>query len=343
MYPNITKSYENFDDLSSIYSNIDCDYAKLENPGINFCFLNSAVQFILSIKPLADLLNFEYVKNYCSSNTFLNEYEQLELIENPNQIFPLTLIKKNFLFEFESLALNMIRNPKRTFSASRLARAFEELEKNYIYGNQWDCSSVVDLFLTFYDYFICMEIFEGKNNAKVIMDSLKIIKSVRRKCKRCKISTEREIINFFLFVPLDRNVDNIFLPFHEDLKDYKCEICNDLGGNQHQRVITGATQITEIKSFSKYVLVKFGRVKPNYQKITYNVTLQKTNNVLGSSLSLESWVEHIGNTIHSGHYVCIRRMKQGFIKISDDNISNHSQNNIENSKLCYIALLRRLY
>ena len=294
------------------------------------------------IKPLTDLLNFEYVKKYCSSNTFLNEFEQLELMENPNQIFPLTLAKNNFLFEFESLALNMIRNSKHTFSASRLAKAFEELEKNYIYGNQWDCSSVVDLFLTLYDDFICLEIFEGKNNAKVILDSLKIINSVRRKCERCKILNEREIINFFLFVPLERNVDNIFLPYHEDLKDYRCEICNDLGGNQHQRIISGATQITEIKSFSKYVLVKFGRVKPNNEKITYNVTLQKTSNVLGSYLSLESWVEHIGNTIYSGHYVCIRRMEQGFIKISDDNILNHSQNYIENCKLCYIALLRRL-
>ena len=143
-------------------------------------------------------------------------------------------------------------------------------------------------------------------------------------------------------MPLERNVDNIFQTFHEDLKDYECEICNDLVGNRHQRIITGATQITEIKSFSKYILVKFGRVKLNYHKITYNVTLQKTINVLGSSLSLEAWVEHIGNTIHSGHYVCIRRMKQGFIKISDDNISNNSENNIENSKLCYIALLKRL-
>ena len=82
---NILKSYENFDDLSSSNSSVDeWDYAKLENPGLNICFLNSAVQFILTIKPLADLLNFEYVKKYCSSNTFLNEFEQLELIENPN-------------------------------------------------------------------------------------------------------------------------------------------------------------------------------------------------------------------------------------------------------------------
>ena len=160
--------------------------------------------------------------------------------------------------------------------------------------------------------------------------------------KGARFQKKEKILIFFLMVPLERNVDNIFLPCHEDIKDYKCEICNDLGGNQHQRVITGVTQITEIKSFSKYVLVKFGRVKLNYQKITYNVTLQKTSNVLGSYLSLEAWVEHIGNTIHSGHYVCIRKMEQGFIKISDNNILNHSQNYIENCKLCYIAVLRRL-
>ena len=31
-------------------------YAKLENPGLNICFLNAAVQFILSIKSLSDLI-----------------------------------------------------------------------------------------------------------------------------------------------------------------------------------------------------------------------------------------------------------------------------------------------
>ena len=96
------------------------------------------------------------------------------------------------------------------------------------------------------------------------------------------------------------------------------------------------------KTISKYVLVKFGRVKLNYEKVTFTVTLPEINNVLGYNLKLEAWVEHIGATIKSGHYVLIRRMEEGCIKISDANITSYSPNYIESCQLCYIALLRRL-
>ena len=339
-----TKCYKNFDDLVNTNSNINkFNYAKLENPGLNICFLNSAVQFVLSIKPLADILCNEYVKNYCKNTTFLSEFEQLEMIENPNRsISPIILAKKNFLFEFETLAINMIRNPNHTFSASNLARVFEVLERDYTYCDQWDCSSVVDLFFTLYDAFIGQEYFEGKNNAQAILDSLKIIMNECTTCNICNITIERELINYFLMVPLERNLDNIFIPYHEDIRGYLCGMCNDLGGNPNPRLITVATRKTEIKSFSKYVLVKFGRVKLNFEKVTFSVTLQEINNVLGYHLKLEAWVEHIGATIKSGHYVLIRRMEEGCIKISDDNISSYSQNYIESCQLCYIALLRRL-
>ena len=265
------------------------------------------------------------------------------MIENPNRsISPITLAKKNFLLEFETLAINMIRNPKHTFSASNLARVFEVLEPGYTYCDQWDCSSVVDLFFTLYEAFIGQEYFEGKNNAQTILDSLKIIMNECTTCNICNISIERELINYFLMVPLERNVDNIFIPYHENIRGYRCEMCNDLGRNSHPRLITCATRKTEIKSFSKYVLIKFGRVKLNYEKVTFTVTLPEINNVLGCNLKLEAWVEHIGATIKSGHYVLIRRMEEDCIKISDDNITSFSPNYIESCQLCYIAFLRRL-
>ena len=96
------------------------------------------------------------------------------------------------------------------------------------------------------------------------------------------------------------------------------------------------------KTISKYVLVKFGRVKLNYEKVTFTVTLPEINNVLGYNLKLEAWVEHTGATIKSGHYVLIRRMEEGCIKISDANITSYSPNYIESCQLCYIAFLRRL-
>ena len=161
-------------------------------------------------------------------------------------------------------------------------------------------------------------------------------------CNICNNTIERELINYFLMVPLERNVDNIFISYHEDIRVYRCEMCIDLGRIPHPRSITGATRKTEIKSFSKYVLVKFGRVKYNFEKVTFTVTLQEINNVLGCRLKLDAWVEHTGATIKSGHYVLIRRMDEGCIKMSDDNITSYSQNYIESCQLCYIALLRRL-
>ena len=75
----------------------------------------------------------------------------MEMIENPNQpISPITFSKKNFLYEFETLAINMIKNPKHTYSAVKLAKIYGVLEPGYIYMHQWDCSSVVDTFFTLY-------------------------------------------------------------------------------------------------------------------------------------------------------------------------------------------------
>ena len=116
---NITKYHKEFNNLKDINSSIiECEYARLINPGLNICFLNSAVQFIISIKPLADLLCCEYVEKFCRSQTFLSEYERVEIFENPNQsVSPVKLAKKNFLNEFETLAINMIRNTELYFSA----------------------------------------------------------------------------------------------------------------------------------------------------------------------------------------------------------------------------------
>ena len=340
---NMTKYHEKLDNIKDINSSIiECDYARLQNPGLNICFLNSAVQFILSIKPLADLLCCQYVEKFCKSETFLSEYERLEIFENPNQsISTVTLAKKNFLKEFETLVRNMIRNTELYFSAEKLAKIFEVLEPGYTYYNQWDCSSVIDLFFTLYEEFLYHEDFEGKNNAQRILDSLKILTSVSIQCKMCNNLKVEQIYNNFLFVPLKGNIDNIFIPFFNDINEYCCEICNDIAGNSHARIVTGAIEKTEIVSFSKYVLVKFGRVKLNFEKVKYTVTLNENNKVFGRHLRLEAWVEHAGETIMSGHYFLIRRVKEGCIKISDNYVSRYNKNYIKNCNSCYVAMLKR--
>ena len=90
-------------------------------------------------------------------------------------ISTITLAKKAFINEFKKLIVNMIRIPKQTYSASKLAKGFEVLEPGYTYCHQWDYSSVADLFFTLYEAFLHNENFEGKNNnALVILNLLKI-------------------------------------------------------------------------------------------------------------------------------------------------------------------------
>ena len=103
---------------------------------------------------------------------------------------------------------------------------------------------------------------------------------------------------------------------------YYCEMCNDLAGLPHPRLKTTAIRKTELKSFSKYLILKFGRAKPNGVKILYKVSVPETNNILGKNLKLESWVEHLGETIFSGHYVLIRERGETFISMSDNYFSS---------------------
>ena len=316
-------------------------FAKLENPGINICFLNTAIQFILSIKSLSELICFGYVRKFCKTSTFLSEFEQLEMLENPNQsISEITVAKKDFLYEFETLAINMIKNPKRILSTAKLAKIFEILEPGYIYSHQWDCSEVVDIFFTLFEAFINNENFEGKSNALEILNSLKVTMKVSTQCNQCNTIKILESEDFFFFVPLEKDVHNIFTEFSCLINDFRCEMCNALAGNRDLRLVTGAVQKTEIMSFSKYILIKFGRVKFKHDKVLYKVTLPENNCVLQQNFKLDAWVDHTGKSIKCGHYYLIRRVEDVFVKISDDVLSIYNKKSIHKSDLCYIALLR---
>ena len=147
---------------------------------------------------------------------------------------------------------------------------------------------------------------------------------------------------FFLFVPLKKNINNIFLPIYSEINDFRCEACNDIAENPHPRIVTGAFQKTEIKCLSRYIMVKFDRVKLNYEKVLYQESLNENSTVLGHNYKLKAWIEHVGNTILSGHYYLLRILEQGCVKMSDDKFSFHKKNFIENSNLCYIAMLKRI-
>ena len=90
-----------------------------------------------------------------------------EIMNDPNKTIPSrTLAMKSFLIEFETLAINMLKTHKKIFSASKLTKIFEEIEQDFIHGRQWDCSSVVDLFLTKYEHFINYENLMEKTKQK---------------------------------------------------------------------------------------------------------------------------------------------------------------------------------
>ena len=110
--------------------------------------------------------------------------------------------------------------------------------------------------------------------------------------------------------------------------------------NPVERLNTGAVQKAQVKNIGQYLLIQFGRVVYNADKLTYKVTLPEINNFLDKNLKLEAWIEHTGKRINSGHYVTIRRKGDTFIKMSDDHFSINKNNSIQKSKLCYIALLK---
>ena len=100
------------------------------------------------------------------------------------------------------------------------------------------------------------------------------------------------------------------------------------------------------------MIVKFGRimmngVDKNLQKITIPKTndiivITNSNSVVKTTLNLESWIEHNGSSIYSGHYTHFRRYKSGFLTMSDDLFTFSGKTQVSDSSLCYLALLKRI-
>ena len=62
----------------SIVSIQNLNYTKLENPGLNFCFMNSAIQYMISIEPLSDLICYGYCKLFAKIIVFLVKTKKLK-------------------------------------------------------------------------------------------------------------------------------------------------------------------------------------------------------------------------------------------------------------------------
>ena len=319
----------------------DFPFAKLENPGLNLCFLNSAIQLILSIEPIADLLTHQHVNNNRTERSLSKEYLTKYYYEIP------------FLCEFEAIAVSMLKNSSKTFCADTLAQNFQNLGTcNYIFGEQWDSSEIIDTFFTFYEKFI-----NALHPCTVKSDVLKTLSSIKTKvqhiriCNRCGDESIQEEANIFHHVSLEKKVENIFDADYDLSPEFKCERCNLEFGNLDGSLITGAKLISKISSISSYMLIKLGRIKDNrvdknFQKITvpkinYISEITDINSNSKNILNLESWIEHNGSSIYSGHYTHFRRYKSGFLKMSDDLFTLSEKTQVSNSSLCYLALLKR--
>ena len=74
-----------------------------------------------------------------------------------------------------------------------------------------------------------------------------------------------------------------------------------MAGNPQPRINTGAVQKAEVKNIGQYLIIQFGWVVYNGDKLTYKVTLPEINNYLEKNMKLEAWIEHTGLKINSGH------------------------------------------
>ena len=318
-------------------------FAKLKNPPRNnLCFLNSAIQFILSIQPIADLLIQQHVKKNLIEMSLSQDY----LTAYNHEIL--------FLHEFESLAVSMLQNPTKTFLADTLAYKFQNLGIcNYNVGEQWDSSEIIDSFFTFYEKFVnALQLFTLKSNILKTLGSIKTNVQHIRKCNRCGEESLQVEAHFLYYVTLEKNVETIFDTLYDSSPEFKCQNCNTEVGNLEGTLITGAKLISKISSISSYMLVQFGRIMLNgFDKNLQKITIPKTNNITVTTdinsvdnitLNLESWIDHNGPSIYSGHYTHIRRYKSGFLTMSDDSFTVNDNTHVSNSSLCYLALLKRV-
>ena len=156
----------------------------------------------------------------------------------------------------------------------------------------------------------------------------------------------------FSLCAIGKKVENIFDAHYGFSPEFKCEKCNSDVRNLDGSLITGAKLISKISSISSYMVVKFGRIMlnnidKNFQKITIPKTnvitiITNSNSVVKTTLNLESWIEHNGSSIYSGHYTHFRRYKSGFLTMSDDLFTLSEKTHVSNSSLCYLALLKRV-
>ena len=248
----------------------------------------------------------------------------------------------------------MLKNPSKTFLANRLANRFRNLGIcNYIYGEQWDSSEIIDTFFTYYEKFInALQPSTFKSDVLKTLSSIKTKVQHVRKCNRCGDKSVQEETYLFYYVNLEKKVQNIFDADYDFSPEFKCVKCNLEVRNLDGSLITGAKLTSKISSISSYMIVQFGRimmnrVDKNFQKITIpktnNITVTTSiNSVVKTTLNLESWIEHNGSSIFSGHYTHFRRYKSGFLKMSDDLFTFSEKTQVSNSSLCYLALLKRV-
>lgn len=71
--------------IGTIPSVQNCNDTKLENSGLNLYFMKSAIQPILAIKPLSDLLCYRCSKPYSKLDTFQSEYVKIKKFNDPNK------------------------------------------------------------------------------------------------------------------------------------------------------------------------------------------------------------------------------------------------------------------
>ena len=312
--------------------NIDAKhlYTTLENPDLNLCFMNTAIQYLLSIPSVVTLISSLVHSRSCSQNCFL--------------------------CEFEILAFSMLNNSRQTLICLGLAQKFQEIQPDYNIGEVWDCCEVIDTVIYMYDS--TAPILPSLNPIDYTIISSSLVSTMRTTlqhthfCTVCGSSSVSVEKVFSVLIPLTNPTNNVFVPWSVKNSEYCCHTCNYAKGfyNYHAytennpvpRIQTLCLSETCIKNPAEFMILRFGRVIPNSTlKVTHQITIPKTSIVANRLYILSSWGHHIGLRSDGGHYIFFRRHGSKTVLLDDSSCSFINSPYISNSSLCFLALLEQ--
>ena len=283
---------------------------------LNFCFVISTVQTILTLEELHPLIQNQIHQQNCQTPHCL-------------------------ACAFEKVAREKLISPNILQSVKSIAHAFRRLATvNYNYGQQHCAGELTHQILD--------KLYET-SAYKNILDSCKTEVAHYIICNSCNQPGKIEILK-----PLVAwmKCGNLFEPQTEPCENYACRTCNHKLGffnydeynandpvKKHiQRVLTSATKGEKILTLGKISFIAYKRNCGSHQfrwKDPTPITLNIPNYLpLG-------WIEHYGSYVNHGHYISNCKKGSIWYKCDDENISPSMITSVSDNKNCVFVVLKK--